>query len=88
MIVTDPVWLEEPFIQTTTYRSDRNLQLAFYPCTVSEENISTEVPHFLPGQTDHLTSWMSSDWTPPEGARGGKESTYPEFQKKLRDRTK
>src|SRR5688572_2510127 len=78
MIDTDPVWLEEPFIQTTTYRSDRNLQLAFYPCTVSEENISTEVPHFLPGQTDHLTSWMSSDWTPPEGARGGKESTYPE----------
>lgn len=88
MIVTDPVWLEEPFIQTTTYRSDTHLQLAYYPCTVSEENISTEVPHFLPGQTEHLTNWMPSDWTPLEGLRGGKETTYPEFQKKLKDKAK
>ena len=54
MIVTDPVWLEEPFIQTTHYELDPHTQLTLYPCTVSEENISTAVPHFLPGQNPNL----------------------------------
>jgi glyoxylase-like metal-dependent hydrolase (beta-lactamase superfamily II) len=80
MIVTDPVWLEEPFIQTTNYQLDPHTQLSYYPCTVSEENISTAVPHFLPGQNPNL----GADDIPPVGARGGKESTYPEFRLKLR----
>lgn len=80
MILTDPVWLEEPFIQTTHYQLDRQQQLAFYPCTVSEENISTEVPHFLPGKNPNL---MADD-IPPAAARGGAESTYPEYRKKIK----
>jgi glyoxylase-like metal-dependent hydrolase (beta-lactamase superfamily II) len=80
MIVTDPVWLEEPFIQTTNYQLDPHTQLSYYPCTVSEENISTAVPHFLPGQNPNL----GADDIPPVAARGGKESTYPEFRLKLR----
>ena len=80
MIVTDPVWLEEPFIQTTNYELDPHTQLSYYPCTVSEENISTAVPHFLPGQNPNL----GADDIPPVGARGGKESTYPEFRLKLK----
>jgi glyoxylase-like metal-dependent hydrolase (beta-lactamase superfamily II) len=80
MIVTDPVWLEEPFIQTTNYQLDPHTQLSYYPCTVSEENISTAVPHFLPGQNPNL----GADDIPPVGARGGKESTYPEFRLKLK----
>src|SRR5881296_2460935 len=31
MILTDPVWLEEPFIQTTNYQLDAHGQLDFYP---------------------------------------------------------
>ena len=80
MIVTDPVWLEEPFIQTTNYELDPHTQLSYYPCTVSEENISTAVPHFLPGQNPNL----GADDIPPVGARGGAESTYPEFRLKLK----
>ena len=80
MIVTDPVWLEEPFIQTTHYQLDTHQQLAFYPCTVSEENISTAIPHFLPGANPHL----GADDIPPEAARGGAETTYPEYRKKLK----
>jgi glyoxylase-like metal-dependent hydrolase (beta-lactamase superfamily II) len=80
MIVTDPVWLEEPFIQTTNYQLDPHTQLSYYPCTVSEENISTAVPHFLPGQNPNL----GADDIPPVAARGGRESTYPEFRLKLR----
>ncbi len=79
MIVTDPVWLEEPFIQTTNYQLDPHVQLSYYPCTVSEENISTAVPHFLPGQNPNL----GADDIPAVAARGGAESTYPEFRLKL-----
>jgi len=79
MIITDPVWLEEPFIQTTNYQFDPHTALSFYPCTVSEENISTAVPHFLPGQNPNL----GADDIPQIAARGGAESTRPEFRLKL-----
>ncbi len=82
MILTDPVWLEEPFIQTTNYQLDPHAPLDFYPCTVSEENISTAVPHFLPGQTAHLAD--AADWIPAEAARGGAATTYPEYRLTLR----
>jgi hypothetical protein len=81
MVLTDPVWLEEPFIQTTHYQLDIHQQLSFYPCTVSEENISKEVPHFLPGQNPYLHEAAS---IPYEGARGGAATTYPEFREKLK----
>lgn len=80
MILTDPVWLEEPFIQTTHYKLNPSQQLAFYPCTVGEENISTAVPHFLPGKNPYLTA----DDIPPEAARGGAASTRPEYRFKFR----
>jgi cyclase len=80
MIITDPVWLEEPFIQTTNYQLDPHTQLSYYPCTVSEENISKAVPHFLPGQNPNL----GADDIPPVGARGGAASTLPEFRLKLK----
>jgi hypothetical protein len=80
MIVTDPVWLEEPFIQTTHYELDVHTQLAYYPCTVAEENISTAVPHFLPGQNPNL---MADD-IPPEAARGGSATIYPEYRAKIK----
>ncbi|HWF11757.1 MAG TPA: MBL fold metallo-hydrolase [Bryobacteraceae bacterium] len=83
MIVTDPVWLEEPFIQTTNYELDPHTTLSYYPCTVSEENISTAVPHFLPGQNPNL----GADDIPQVAARGGKESTYPEYEAKLKANT-
>ncbi|HTA42407.1 MAG TPA: MBL fold metallo-hydrolase [Bryobacteraceae bacterium] len=80
MIITDPVWLEEPLIQTTNYQLDPHTQLSYYPCTVSEENISTAVPHFLPGQNPNL----GADDIPQVAARGGAESTYPEYRLKLK----
>ena len=79
-ITTDPVWLEEPFVQTTNYQLDPHTTLGFYPCTVSEENISTAVPHFLPGQNPNL----GADDIPKQPARGGAASTRPEYRLKLR----
>jgi glyoxylase-like metal-dependent hydrolase (beta-lactamase superfamily II) len=80
MILTDPVWLEEPFIQTTHYELDPHTTLSYYPCTVSEENISKDVPHFLPGKNPNLTA----DDIPPAAARGGSEKIYPEYRSVLR----
>ncbi|HEY4365310.1 MAG TPA: hypothetical protein VGN17_30390 [Bryobacteraceae bacterium] len=80
MIITDPVWLETPFIQTTHYEFDPATTLSYYPCTVSEENISTAVPHFLPGQNPNL---MADD-IPAIGARGGAAEDYPEFRQKMK----
>jgi hypothetical protein len=82
MILTDPVWLEEPFIQTTNYVFAPHSALSYYPCTVSEENISTAVPHFLPGETEQLKD--AAGWIPPIAARGGAASTYPDFRLTLR----
>lgn len=81
MILTDPVYLEEPLIQTTNYVKNDHTQLTFYPCTVSEENISTAFPHFLPGTTEHLKD--AAGWIPPEAARGGAETLYPDYRRKL-----
>ena len=80
MILTDPVWLEEPFIQTTNYQLDPYTTLSYYPCTVSEENISKKVPHFLPGQNPNL----GADDIPAPAARGGSETIYPEYRKVLK----
>ncbi|MBZ5579944.1 MAG: MBL fold metallo-hydrolase [Acidobacteriia bacterium] len=79
MILTDPVWLEEPFIQTTNYELDPHTTLSYYPCTVSEENISKAVPHFLPGKNPNL----GADDIPAPAARGGSETIYPEYRKVL-----
>ncbi len=79
-ITTDPVWLEEPFVQTTNYQLDPHTTLGYYPCTVSEENISTAVPHFLPGQNPNL----GADDIPKQPARGGAASTRPEYRLKVR----
>ena len=63
MIVTDPVWLEEPFIQTTHYELDPHTQLTLYPCTVSEENISTKRPAFSArAEPESRRRRHSADW--------------------------
>ena len=82
MILDDPAYLEEPLIQTTNYVLNNHTQLTYYPCTVSEENVSTAVPHFLPGVTEHLAD--AAGWIPAEAARGGKETLYPDYRLKLK----
>ena len=84
MILTDPVWLEEPFVQSTHYQLDTQQQLAFYPCTVSEENISTAVPHFLPGQNPHL---MADDDS-PRGGPGRRRNDLPRIPIEIESRVR
>jgi len=84
MIVDDPIYLAEPFVQSTTSRLDPTNQLNLELCSTSfAENGGTDrhwVPHYLPGQNTFLTEWLEDENWIPEAARGGAETIYPDYQ--------
>jgi hypothetical protein len=60
-VVDDPVYLDEPYVQSTTYVYDPTASVQMETCNASAfaENGGTDrhhVPHFLPGQN---TAWRS-----------------------------
>lgn len=85
--VKDPVYLTEPFIRTANWILDLGARTRFLPnlCTPSVEVPHPEgyVAHHLPGQNPWLTEFPSRWGIPVEPTRGGAETMYPEYQKKL-----
>lgn len=84
MIVDDPIYLDEPFIQSTTSELNPGLHVPLEPCTSSfDENGGNDphfVPHYLPGQNSFLTEWLENEnWIPKEAARGGANTIYPPY---------
>jgi hypothetical protein len=86
-IVYDPVYLTEPFIQTTDFALDLHLegdppQL----CEISEETDrpKNSVPHRLPGTTHDNEDYARKYNLPVEATKGGAETMYPEYRKKMR----
>ncbi len=84
MIVDDPIYLDEPFIQSTTSELNPGLHVPLEPCTSSfDENGGNDphfVPHYLPGQNPFLTEWLETqNWIPKEAARGGVNTIYPPY---------
>jgi hypothetical protein len=84
-IVTDPVYLTEPFIQSTDFVLDARIQDAPELCEVEEETDHPKgwVPHRLPGTTTDVEEYAKRHGLPIEAARGGAETTYPDYRKKL-----
>jgi cyclase len=88
-VVEDPIYLDEPFVQSTTYQYDLNSNVAMEACEASAfaQNGGTDrhhVPHFLPGQNTGLTEWRKTeDWIPLEPAKGGVKTIYPEYRATL-----
>ena len=85
MIVDDPIYLAEPFVQSTTYQLDPSAQVRLEPCTTSfDENGGSDphfVPHYLPGKNAFLTEWLEREnWIPAEAARGGVNTMYPGYR--------
>ncbi len=85
MVLEDPIYLEEPFIETSNYLRTTDSQLAYYPCTIIQESTSTRVPHFLPGQNPYLTDWLAEDGIPEEAAQGGAATLYPEYKERVQE---
>ncbi len=88
-VIDDPIYQDEPFIQSTTYQVDINATTNWETCNASSfaENGGTNrhwVPHFLPGQNTALTEWLKNEkWIPEEPTRGGVKTIYPEYKSTL-----
>jgi hypothetical protein len=88
VIVYDPIYLTEPYIHTTDYQfdpTDPNTLPA--PCEPAVEIPRPEgvVPHYLPGTNPSLDELTRMTGIPVQAARGGAETMYPEYRKKLKD---
>jgi cyclase len=85
-VVDDPVYLDEPYVQSTTYVYDPTASVQMETCNASAfaENGGTDrhhVPHFLPGQNTAWREWLKNEpWVPESAARGGVKTTYPEYR--------
>src|SRR5207237_2298892 len=85
-IVDDPIYQDEPYVESTTYTIDPTASVNMETCSGSAfaENGGTDrhhVPHFLPGQNTALTEWLKGvDWVPVEPTRGGVKTIYPEYR--------
>ena len=86
MILTDPIYWEEPFIRSATFELDANTRVIPEPCEPQVEipRSPGEVPHYLPGANPYLTEFPKLYNLPDEAARGGAKTTYPEYGKALR----
>jgi len=96
-VVDDPIYLDQPYIHSTTYTVARGDTLTAEQCNGSfAENGGTDrhwVPHFLPGENAALTEWLvkgdprstvgPENWVPLEAARGGVKTIYPEYRSSL-----
>jgi hypothetical protein len=61
-------------------------QIGPYPCEPVEEVVRPKgvIPHHLPGTNPFLKEFADAHKVPYEGARGGAETMYPEYQQKLK----
>jgi cyclase len=89
-IVNDPVYLDEPFIRTTNFvlslPSNADAWGHCGPAQILDElggRAKGSVPHYLPGQVDHIQEFLNQSGVPAEAARGGGATTYPEYTARL-----
>ena len=88
-IVSDPVYLTEPYIKSRNFFYDPGYQMALYPCSVDieVERPVGEIPHYLPGSNPYLDEFAMKWALPREAARGGAETMYPEYLEKMKGMT-
>ena len=87
VIVYDPIYLTQPDIHTINWRLDPTQQVLPTPCepVVEVSRSKGTVPHYLPGQNPFLNEISKLYNIPLEAVRGGAETMYPEYRKKLKD---
>jgi glyoxylase-like metal-dependent hydrolase (beta-lactamase superfamily II) len=93
-VIDDPIYMDEPYLHSTTYSYDPTASVAHEVCNSSAfaENGGTNrhwVPHFLPGENNARAEWLKDeDWFPPEAVFGGVKTLYPEYRTTLTGATK
>ena len=88
IIWTDPVYLSEPLIRSEDFvLQDRTSGNWLWPCEYVDEILDrphSAVPNYLPGKSPFEGDFAYRYGVPVEAAKGGAETTYPEYQMKLR----
>ena len=84
-IIRDPVYLTEPFVLSTDWVRDVGKQLSpnFCISTVEINHPKGWVAYHLPGHNPWLHEYADKTGIPYEAIRGGADTMYPEYQKKL-----
>jgi len=84
-VVTDPALLAEPLVRSQTWILDPTQQLGRNICETANEvpKPAGSVPHHLPGTNPFLHE--VADWygLPAEATRGGPDTMYPEYRKRM-----
>ena len=88
-IVSDPVYLTEPFVRSTDYELDLHQHVPPYPCEVVREveRAKGVIPSHLPGTNTFVKEFAERHGVPFEATRGGAETMYPEYRKKVKGAT-
>jgi hypothetical protein len=85
---TDPVYLAEPLIRSEDFvLNDRPGGNWLWPCEYVDEipdRPHSAVPHYLPGKSPFAGEFAYKYGIPIEAVNGGVETTYPEYQARLR----
>jgi len=90
-IVTDPVYLTEPFVRTNDFALAQYTPGSWvYSCEPVEEldAAKNRVPHYLPGENPFVDEFAKKRGIPLAAAMGGAETMYPEYQLKLEEMMK
>jgi hypothetical protein len=87
-IWTDPVYLAEPLIRSEDFvLNERTGGNWLWPCEYVDEipdRPHSAVPNYLPGQSPFAGDFAYRYGIPVDAAKGGPETTYPEYQATLR----
>jgi hypothetical protein len=87
-IVTDPVYLAEPWIKTQSYDLAANSQGNWlWPCEYVDElpgTPRTSVFSYPHGENPFETEFAAKHQVPMEATLGGPETMYPEFREKMK----
>ena len=85
-ILTDPVFLSEPFIRTTNFALNLNRNADSWGSCGPQQTVDElpnaklgYVPHHLPDDVAHIQEFVTKNAVPPDGARGGSETLYPQY---------
>jgi hypothetical protein len=86
-VVEDPIYLTEPLVRSSNWLLDPHLQRFSTPCepVVEVPRKPGDVPHYLPGTNPFLNEVSKTYHLPLEAVRGGAETMYPEYRKKLKE---
>ena len=84
-VIYDEAYLTEPMIRTRQYEYEEHGDIGPYPCEPVDEVVRPKgaIPHHLFGTNPFLGEFAAAHQVPPEAARGGAETLYPEYKAKL-----